>query len=367
LAFLARVLEPPSYGFARDGRLYVPRATEILREFFRRLNVLRSRKQWLPLWSWVSTLALFPFFVVFLFRHFQFGLVALGFVYSMVLLGTHGTVYLHRYCTHRAYSFKSPVWRFICRNLVIKIVVEEIYVVSHHVHHQYAEEAGDPYNAHAGFLYCFLADVNHQPIAKDLGEAEYQRAARLLEHTGVRLNSYDQYQRWGSMTHPLWTVVHFALNWAFWYAAFFAIGGHALATALFGGAFFWAVGIRTFNFDGHGRGRDARRTGYDFHRGDCSINQLWPGYVAGEWHNNHHLYPTSARAGFLPHQFDLAWVIIRAFALMGGVTNCRDNRSDFYRDHYEPYLAGLAAAGAGDRRLPVLAHAADEPEPAAVD
>jgi fatty-acid desaturase len=338
MSFLGRVLEPPSYGFVRHGDLYVPGRTELWREFFTRLNVVRSRKQWLPLWSWVSSLGLFPFLVAFLMFHFHLWLLALGFFYSMVVLGTHGTVYLHRYCTHRAFAFTTPVWRFVCRNLVIKIASEELYVVSHHVHHLLAEKAGDPYNANGGWLYCFLADVNHQPIAKDLTEAEYRRVGRLLGHTGLRLNSYEKYLTWGSLSDPARTVGHYLLNWMFWYAVFFAMGGHALATAIFGAAFFWAFGIRTFNFDSHGRGRDLQRLGYDFHRKDLSLNQWWPGYVAGEWHNNHHLYPTSARSGFLPHQVDLAWCAIRACARLGGVTRCRDSKGDFYRDHYEPYL-----------------------------
>ena len=29
------------------------------------------------------------------------------------------------------------------------------------------------------------------------------------------------------------------------------------------------------------------------------------------WQNNHHLYPGSARAGFLPYQIDFAWVYIQ--------------------------------------------------------
>src|SRR2546430_7246242 len=99
---------------------------------------------------------------------------------------------------------------------------------------------------------------------------------------------------------PARTVTHLLLNWMFWYGVLFVLGGHALGTAIFGASFFWAFGIRTFNFDGHGGGRDARRRGHDFNRNDLSINQWWPGYVAGEWHNNHHLYPTSARSGFLP-------------------------------------------------------------------
>ncbi|WP_439582777.1 hypothetical protein [Dyadobacter bucti] len=45
--------------------------------------------------------------------------------------------------------------------------------------------------------------------------------------------------------------------------------------------------------------------GVDFHSSDNSINQICPGIVAGEWHNNHHLYP-NVRVAAKPHQFDLA-------------------------------------------------------------
>jgi stearoyl-CoA desaturase (delta-9 desaturase) len=337
-SFLGRVLEPPSYGFLRGGTLYSPTQGQLWRELLRRLNIMRSKRQWLPLWSWVSSLALLPFLVVFLRYNFGFWPLALGLVYSLVVLGTHGTVYLHRYCTHRAFAFRGPAWLFVWRHLVIKIVSEELYVVSHHVHHRFADKPGDPYNAQCGWLYCFLADVNHQPIATNLTDGEYHRVSRLLAHTGLRLNSYEAYVRWGSLTDPARTIGMTVLNWMFWYGVFFLIGGHALATAIFGASFLWAFGIRTFNFNGHGRGRDVRREGYDFDRNDLSVNQLWPGYLAGEWHNNHHLYPTSARSGFLPHQLDLAWLAIRAYGWLGGIARCRDNRADFYRDYYEPYL-----------------------------
>ena len=80
---------------------------------------------------------------------------------------------------------------------------------------------------------------------------------------------------------------------------------------MFGAAGFWAVGVRTYNYEGHGKGEDKRRDGVDHNREDMSINQIWPGYVAGEWHNNHHLYPKSARSGFKPYQLDLAWCYIK--------------------------------------------------------
>jgi len=55
-----------------------------------------------------------------------------------------GTRWLLRYSTHGAYPFKNAFFRELCRNLVIKIVVDEADVISHHVHHRLVEEAGGP-------------------------------------------------------------------------------------------------------------------------------------------------------------------------------------------------------------------------------
>ncbi|MDB4989926.1 MAG: fatty acid desaturase [Myxococcaceae bacterium] len=350
MAFLDRVLDEPSYGYRRGDALYVPTNAEIVREFFSRLSLLRSRKNWLPAFTWASNLALAIPLVVFLRFYFSWWLVAVGFVYSMVVLGSHGTIWLHRYSTHRAYRFRNGFFRALCRNLVIKIVPEETYVVSHHVHHRLSELPGDPYNSKAGFLYCFLADVNHQGVAKDLSEGDYDRLCGLLRHTGLRMNSFASYERWGSVAHPLSTVAHYALNWAVWYGVFYLIGGHALATALFGSAFVWALGVRTFNYAGHGSGKDLRREGVDFNTDDHAINQLWPGFVAGEWHSNHHLYPGGARAGFLRHQVDFAWYFIWSWAQVGAIASYHDFKADFLRDHYHPYLLQKSASTPRSRK-----------------
>jgi stearoyl-CoA desaturase (delta-9 desaturase) len=157
-----------------------------------------------------------------------------------------------------------------------------------------------------------------------------------MNHTGVKLNTYNQYLRWGSLCHPAFTIGHYALNWGFWYATLYWLGGHALATALFGWAGVWAMGVRTFNYDGHGRGKDRRRAGIDFNRADLSVNQIWPGYVAGEWHNNHHLYPNGARSGFLPYQLDLPWIAIRSLRWMGAISSYRDYKREFFANYYRP-------------------------------
>ncbi|MDR3607195.1 MAG: fatty acid desaturase [Oligoflexia bacterium] len=339
MSFLERVLDPPSYGFSRNGILYVPTKGEILREFFSRLNIFSTRKNWLPLFGWTTSLLFAVPLCIFFTRYANPWLMIAGFLYGMVALGSHGTFWLHRYCTHRAFLFRNRWIAMICRNLVIKVIPEEIYVVSHYVHHRFCEQPGDPYNVYGGWLYCFLADVNHQTIRKDLSENEYEQVCKLMQHTGVRLNSYQQYLRWGSLCHPAWTTLHYALNWTFWYGAFYFLGGHALATALFGWAGVWAIGVRTFNFDGHGKGKDLRKEGSDFNRADLSVNQIWPGYVAGEWHNNHHLYPNGARSGFLPYQLDLPWLLTRFLSRVGAVSSYRDYRQEFLRDHYQPWLA----------------------------
>jgi stearoyl-CoA desaturase (delta-9 desaturase) len=344
MCFLQTVLQPPKYGFQNaQGEFEKPSSRQIWGEFLSRLNVFKDRRNWLTAWSWFATCTfVFPF-VLFFANYFSFKLFAIGFVYSMVLMGTHGTVYLHRYGTHRAFKFSNSFFLQIARNLVIKVIPEEIYIVSHHVHHKYSEQAWDPYNVNGGWLYCFLADANHQAISRTLSPNDYARVARMVEHTGVKTNTYAQYQRWGSVAHPARTILHYSLNWGLNFALFYALGGMPLAIAIFGMAGVWAFGVRTYNYDGHGRGQDRRKDGVDFNRDDRSVNQIWPGLVAGEWHNNHHLYPSSARSGFLSYQVDGAWEIIRLWKLIGVVSSYRDDRAEFRRKYLAPYLEETSA------------------------
>ncbi|MFZ7115881.1 MAG: fatty acid desaturase [Bacteroidota bacterium] len=339
MAFIDEILEKPSYGWTDEkGNFYKPSPKELIREFFKRTNVFKNKKNWLAFTSWVSILILFPFFILFIFKFFTWKLLIATFIYSMIIMGTHGTIWYHRYCTHGAYTFRNRFWRILTQNFVLKIIPEEIYVVSHHVHHAKSDTPGDPYNAYGGFLYCFLADVNHQLINRNLTEAEYAKASGLMERVGIYRNSYKQYQKWGSIANPFNTAFFIILNWTFWFTIFYLIGGIPLAVALFGGAFFWAVGVRTFNYEGHGKGKDKREDGMDFNRNDMSINQYWPGIVAGEWHNNHHLYPSSARAGFLKYQIDFAWYYIYTLYKIGGIKSYHDSKKQFDEQYYAPYI-----------------------------
>lgn len=330
MAFIHRILQVPSYGWQDEhGKLVVPTACALFAEAFSRINVFKSRRNWISLMSWAMVVLMLPFFFIFIFRYFSLPLFAIALVYGFVIMSTHGTIWYHRYCTHRAYTFSHPVWRFMTQNLVVKTFPEEIYVVSHHVHHALSDKPGDPYNAKGGFLYCMLSDVNHQGVAEDLSEADHARVTSLLKNTGVELNSYVQYRKWGSIATPRYTILAWALNWAFWYGMFFLLGGHGLACALFGAAMLWSVGVRNFNYTSHGKGRQRHAPRVDLDRSNLSLNQLKPGFVSGEWHNNHHLYPGSARSGFLKHQLDLAWVYIYSLYKLGMVSTYRDDKKKF--------------------------------------
>jgi stearoyl-CoA desaturase (delta-9 desaturase) len=339
MALLDYVLEPPSYGWAdKDGNLVKPSTGQLFKEYLSRVNIFKTRKNWLAFTCWFWAIALIPFLMVFIFKYFSFWLLGIGFVYSMILMGSHGTVWYHRFGTHNAFKFRNNFWRIFTKNLVLKVIPDEVYIVSHHVHHFKSDQPGDPYNTFVSWLYCFLADANHQMVARNLSEKDYKIATGFLKHTGTAINSYEEYQRWGSISKPLPLWFNWAFNWSFWGVVFYLIGGFPLVCALFGAAHVWAIGVRTFNYEGHGKGKDKRQEGLDFNWEDYSINQYWPGYVAGEWHNNHHLYPHSAQNGFKPDQIDIPWYYIKFMHWLGAIKSYHNNKKDFYEDHYLPYL-----------------------------
>lgn len=334
MAFIDKVLQVPSYGWSDEkGELIIPTTKQLFAEAFSRINIVKSKKNWISGISWLMGICLIPFVLFAFLKYFSWPLFAISFVYAIIVMSTHGTIWFHRYCTHKAYTFSHPIWRFITQNLVLKTFPEEIYVVSHHVHHSKSDQPGDPYNATAGLMYCMLSDVNHQSIAKDLTEDEYEKAASFLKHTGVWINSYSAYLTWGSIASPYYTVGLWLLNWSFWYTIFFLIGGPALACGLFTGASFWFILVRAFNYTGHGKGEEKHIDGVDFDRKNLSINQTRPGLFSGEWHNNHHLYPGSARAGFLRYQLDLAWIYIFSLYKLGMVSSYRDSKQDFLKKY----------------------------------
>ncbi len=330
MAFIDKILHEPSYGWSdANGSLVIPSTKTLFKEAVNKANVFKSRKNWMPASSLLMIACMVPFFYFFLTEYFSVVSLLVFLLFAMIIMSTHGTIWYHRYSTHRAFEFSNPIWRFITQNLVIRTMPEEVYVISHHVHHLKSDEPGDPYNSKAGLMYCMFSDFNHQSIARDLSEAEYNKLKSFLSHTGVKLNDYKAYQKWGTLMSPLYTYGIWILNWAFWITAFYFIGGLALVCTAFSAAMFWYILVRAFNYTGHGKGKVEHKDGIDFDRSNLSINQTRPGLFSGEWHNNHHLYPSSARAGFLKYQIDGAWIYIYLLSKIGGVSSYKDYKKEF--------------------------------------
>jgi stearoyl-CoA desaturase (Delta-9 desaturase) len=334
MSFINEMLQQPSYGWQdENGELIKPSLQQLFKEAFCRVNIFADRKNWIPFMSWSMAVCMFPFFLLFILHYFSLRLLISFLLYSVIIMSTHSTIWLHRFCSHKAYTFSHPFWRFLTQNLVIKTYPEELYVLPHHVHHVNSDMPGDPYNAKAGITYCMLADVNHATMAKNLTIQQYNKVVNFISHTGVFINSYSEYKKWGSISSPFFITILWLANWAFWYCIFYLIDGHGLACAMFGAAMFWMILVRMFNYTGHGKGEIKHRVGIDYDHRNLSINQIRPGLFSGEWHNNHHLYPASARSGFLPYQVDLAWVYIYSMYKIGIVSSYHDSKKQFLRKY----------------------------------
>src|SRR6202012_1103615 len=109
--------------------------------------------------------------------------------------------------------------------------------------------------------YCMLAEYNHQRVSPNLDEDAYKKTSRFMEHTGVKLNSFEQYKKWGSLASPVYTIGLWLLNWAFWVILLSLIGGAALVCAIFTAALLWFILVRAFNYTGHGGGKKMHRDG----------------------------------------------------------------------------------------------------------
>ncbi|HVF80561.1 MAG TPA: hypothetical protein VM884_01430, partial [Flavisolibacter sp.] len=56
-----------------------------------------------------------------------------------------------------------------------------------------------------------------------------------------------------------------------------------------------------------------------------------------------HLYPSSARSGFLAHQVDLAWYYIKGMSLLGAISSYHDSKAHFLKQYHLPYKQKTAS------------------------
>jgi stearoyl-CoA desaturase (delta-9 desaturase) len=259
-------------------------------------------------------LATFAVFLLMLAKFFSIAHVLIAMAIATAIATVYNTVWYHRYCSHRAFRFRS-LWFariFLWTNPVC--FREESYVLPHRVHHSRSDDIGDPYGPHLGWLGSYLATESQQNIKRDLTALEYERLSKSLEHIGFLRNSHRQFQRTGSVEN----VWHYGARALFANALGISIsywiGAGEGVLVWISAVFLYTFLVRDFNYRGHAGPFFKSCKG-------VPINQIFYGLVAGEWHENHHAHPRLARSGHAWWQIDVPYWIIRALAFSGVVVD----------------------------------------------
>jgi stearoyl-CoA desaturase (delta-9 desaturase) len=114
--------------------------------------------------------------------------------------GPH-TLWYHRYCSHRPFRFKRQ-WHakiFVWFNPLY--TPEEHYAIAHRQHHKWAEQVGDPYGPHIGWLGSYFAIDSIQKLNVDISEDRYERLKNSVSHIGFRMSTYEQFRKTGMVEH----------------------------------------------------------------------------------------------------------------------------------------------------------------------
>ena len=210
------------------------------------------------------------------------------------------TVYLHRHQAHRAvdlHPVASHFFRFWLW-LTTGMVTRE-WVAIHRKHHAKCETPEDP----------------HSPQTRGIATVLWQ-GAELYQAEAANRETLEQY---GHHTPDDWLERNVYARYPILGVSVMLVADYLLfgfaGVALWGVQMlwipFWAAGV--INGLGHWWGYR------NYETVDASRNISWLGVLIGgeELHNNHHAFPTSAKFSIRWWEFDIGWLYIRLFQLLG--------------------------------------------------
>ena len=347
------LLLPPTYGHAdADGAPHTPSAREAIADWLDAINPIRDPSRAVPLVAAthhvLTGVACLWFFTAYLtwdsLRLRVFSTVAV-----VMMSVVYNSLWWHRYCTHRSFEFRSLWWARLVAWTNPLVYRDECFVIAHRIHHRRADRVGDPYAPHLGWLGCYLAIESSQRYNRGITRGQFEGVVRGLRHTGLHFSTYESFRRTGSFEHPGSYLAHAAGAQLFWATLVYWFGGADYLVAWFASIFINVALLRNFNYGAHlGETRRRRRAGWELGAGQAR-NLRFYGFLAGEWHNNHHEFPASARQDFLPGQPDLGFMVIRLLAALGIVVSYRDHRAAFWQAHG---LAPITASRPPAEELP---------------
>ncbi len=222
--------------------------------------------------------------------------VAAGLWFVSVCLGI-GVGY-HRLLTHRGFKPHKALEYFLAICGTLALEGGPLYwVVNHRIHHQLADQHGDPHTPREGGWWSHAGWVLHG-TGLDGQTALFSRYAPDLMKDRF-LMTLSKYHWVPLVVLAVALLVAGGWSWVLW-GVFFRVTFGLHAT--------WFVNSATHMW---GSRRFATR--------DDSRNLWWVALLTGGegWHNNHHAHPVSARHGLAWYEIDVNYYCIWAMGKLG--------------------------------------------------
>lgn len=234
------------------------------------------------------------------------------FITAYIYHGAGITLGYHRLLSHRAYKVPKLVEYFIVLGGYLCLEGSPIFwVTTHRLHHRYSDKPGDPHSPVDGLWHAFLGWMYKPKVHISLEESR-TLAPDLWRDPVYKFLHVKHTHLDGILCLVISIIYRAAIFYAFGWVVFTA---EFLASI----AAFCAPLI--VNLYSH-----MPQLGYESYKvGDMSRNVPWVAYLSlGEgWHNNHHAFPSSARFGLKPNEFDFSWQVITILSALGLASNIR--------------------------------------------
>jgi len=338
----------PTYKYTTDGQTpHRPTPREALVEWLDVVDFVRKPRRALNAALFVAHWSTFACLVLFFAKYFTLSTCAFWIASVVFLCNGPHTLWYHRYCSHRAFKFKrlSFARLFLWSNPLY--TPEEHYAIAHRQHHAFQERVGDPYGPHIGWLGSYVAIDSIQKLNVDIPPDRYEKLQKSVEHIGFKMNSYRQFRRTGTVENLRHYFLRTLVAQALWCSLAYAIGGVPYVVTWYGSTYTLWFLLRDFGWRGH-RGK-SKVPDWEFDVHSSATNQRFYGYLASEWHDNHHLYPSSANLAFLPSQFDISFQLVRVLNGLGLLESYNDAKPKFLRRFGHQTQRRAVAPSASDR------------------
>jgi stearoyl-CoA desaturase (delta-9 desaturase) len=239
------------------------------------------------------------------------------FALSYLWHGMGTTIGYHRLLAHRSFKCSKPVEYFWVVGGYLAFEGSPIWwAAMHRAHHQYTDTPLDPHSPRYGLKNAYYGWMTHKSYPAHI-DPRHQCPDLVNDPLYRFLDQDGQLHR----AHTLAAAVGLLFRAGLWGLFGWRV---ALASALAGGSMLQIPLL--LNVVCH-----MPSMGYkNYARNDDSVNVWWVALLAlGEgWHNNHHAFPSSARSGLKPHEFDLSWRTLQLMRSAGLVSSMNEAKPE---------------------------------------